>query len=863
MGLNLTLSEHLNNYICYTFSSLLEDFLLKFMKRFLTVCLLLFLSSISTIEAQTKVSGIVLDDLNLPIPYANVLFKGSKQGVVTNEDGRFYIESTEDFDVLVVSFMGFDTREVPLPKSVNYDFKVVLKEGALLDEVTVYTGKTSKKDNPALDILRKIWERRRSNGLKMFDQYQMAKYEKVEFDLNTVDSAMMKQRLFRGMEFIFNHVDTSNLTGKTYLPIFINEAISEVYGDNTSNRIKEITKANKNSGFNNNQQIIAFIKDLYVDYDIYDNYITFFDKSFTSPLSRTGIDVYSYVLRDSAYIENKWCYNIVFYPRRKSELTFKGDFWVNDTTFAIKKINMAVTKSANINWVKDIYIEQDFDVVNDSVFLLTRDYLMSDFALSKKENARGVYGKRTTLFRDHKFNLEKPADFYKAEVNFADASIYQKPDDYWEENRFERLNKDERGVYNMLDTLQTVQKFQRISNLVQILASGYIQFGDFDYGPIFSTVGFNDVEGWRIRTGGRTYFGQNDKWRIEGYTAYGFKDDKFKYGISGKWMVDQRNRVIISAGNRRDIEQIGASLTTTSDVLGRSFASSAIFSSGNNGKLTNINLTAGAIEFEPYKNFRIQTGITYRTLASASQTFSLDYYKELPSVQNPAGEISGLVNQTEINVQLDYTPKRKTIGYGVERSEVDNRYSRIFINYSSGLKDLFNSDFEYQKLQLYYKQPIVIGALGRSNFIMELGKTYGEVPLGLMNIIPGNQTYFAIENTFNNLDFYEFLADEYATFQWEHNFNGKIFARVPMLRKLNLREIIGIKGVVGNVSDENIALNASNLMYRAPQDGYWEYHAGVGNIFKVLRIDFSWRGSYLNEPDANKFAVKAALGFYF
>ena len=179
----------------------------------------------------------------------------------------------------------------------------------------------------------------------------------------------MKNRVFKGMEFIFNQMDTSKITGKTYLPIFINESLIDVYGDAKLNKVKEKIKANKTSGFNGNQQILSFVKDLYSDYNIYNNYLTFFDKSFTSPLSKTGIDVYNYVLKDSAFIDKKWCYNIVFYPRRKNELTFKGDFWVNDSTFAIKKINMAVTKSANINWVKDIYLEQEFEVVSDSVFL--------------------------------------------------------------------------------------------------------------------------------------------------------------------------------------------------------------------------------------------------------------------------------------------------------------------------------------------------------------------------------------------------------------------------------------------------------------------------------------------------------------
>jgi ribosomal protein L14E/L6E/L27E len=284
----------------------------------LILSFVLFFATANFLSAQTKVSGVIVDNTDLPIPYANVVFKGSKIGVVSNEDGRFYIEAPDNYDILLVSFVGFPTKEVKLTKSVNYDFKIVLSEGKSLKEVVIYAGKTSKKSNPALDILRKIWERRRKNGLKMFKQYQYDKYEKVEFDMNTIDSAMMKSKLFKGMEFVFKNVDTSSVTGKTYLPIFINESISEVYGDNQANKTKEILKANKNSGLGNGDGVNMFIKDLYNDFDIYDNYLNFFDKSFTSPLSRTGIDVYNYVLADTAFIDNKWCYNIVFYPRRKN-----------------------------------------------------------------------------------------------------------------------------------------------------------------------------------------------------------------------------------------------------------------------------------------------------------------------------------------------------------------------------------------------------------------------------------------------------------------------------------------------------------------------------------------------------------------
>ena len=819
--------------------------------------ILFFLFSASII-AQTKVSGIVVDENNEPIPFANVYFKNSTEGVITNENGRFYLESQKNYGVLVVSFIGYTAQDVKLEKAVTYNMKVTLTEGETLREVVLVSGKLSKKNNPAIDILRKIWERKRKNGLRQFNQYQYDKYEKVEFDLNTIDSATMKSRVFRGMEFVFEQMDTSAITGKTYLPIFINESLSEVYGDNASKKEKEILKANKNSGFSNNQQIIAFVKDLYADYDIYDNYLKFFDKDFVSPLSRTGIDVYNYALTDSMYIDNKWCYNIVYYPRRKGELTFKGDFWVNDTTFAIKNINMAVTKSANINWVKEIYIEQDFEVVNDSVFLLKRDHMMSDFAFNKKEESQGVYGKRTTLFKNHKFNEEKPKEFYKQEVNFIDNEVYSRPDEYWQENRFENLSKDELGVYKMLDTLKTVKKFKQMYDLVAILGSGYIQKGNFDIGPIFSTFGYNEVEGFRLRAGGRTYFGQNDPWRLQFYTAYGFDDNQFKYGVSGKVLLNKRNRLILEGGNRRDIEQIGASLTTTNNVLGRSFASNGLFMSGANDNLTSINLSMVSLNMEPIKNLTFETGFSYRTLKPAWEKFSLDYF----SPDSPSG-IKSEVAQSEVYMSVDYTPRRKTVGYGVERSIVDSPFTRIFFNYSQGLKGVFDSDFDYQKVQLYIKQPILVGGFGRLNVITEVGKTFGEVPLGLMSVVPGNQSYFLIENTFNNLNFYEFVTDEYATLQLEHHFLGRILSRIPGLRQMNLREIIGVKAVVGSVSDENRALNASTLTYLAPEKPYWEYSVGIGNIFKVFRIDCSWRGNYRNLPDANNFTIKGSFGFYF
>ena len=823
----------------------------------------LFSFIVLNLTAQVKVGGQVLDTQEQPVPFANVLFKDSNEGTITDENGNFYLESDTTYSTLVVSFIGFTTKEIELTKRVMYKMKITLEEEAnALDEVVIYQGKIKKKGNPAIAILEKIWANRRENGIKKFRQYQFEKYEKLEFDLNTIDSSLINSRIFNGMEFIFDYADTSRVTGKTYLPIFINEAASTVYGNNEIDKKREVLKGNKNSGFSNNQSVIAFVKDLYSDYDIYENYLKFFDKSFTSPISRTGPSTYNYVLSDSAYVDNKWCYNIIYYPRRKNELTFKGDFWVNDTTWAVKEINMQASKSANINWVKDIYIEQEFEVLNDSIFLITRDFFQSDFALRKKEESRGMYGKRTTLYDAYAFDLDKGDDFYRKKVDPYNKEAYNRDEEFWQQNRQEELNKDERQVYTMLDTLQTVKAFKRLYNLTSILASGYIEFDNFDFGPLFNTVGFNAVEGYRIRLGGRTYFSQNDQWRIEGYTAYGFRDNKFKYGLSGKWLLDRKSRLIVGGGNRRDVEQLGASLTTTNDVQGRNLASSSIVTTGDNFRLTNINLSAFYLQCEPIKNFVVGLNANYRTLESASPQFNLDYFTD-ENQTTTASEIQ----QTEITTNLTYTPRRKTTGYGVDRLIVnEDSFPILFFNYTNGIKDIFNSDFEYQKVQFYYQQPWNIGGLGTFRSTLEAGKTFGTVPLGLLSVVPGNQTYLTIYNTFPLLNFYEFVTDTYTSLHLEHNFGGRIFSRIPLLRKLQLREIIGLRGVWGSLEPENIAIDASGLLQQvgAPNtEPYYEYSVGVGNIFNIFRIDVHFRGNYFDNPGARNFGVTGAFGFSF
>ena len=417
----------------------------------------------------------------------------------------------------------------------------------------------------------------------------------------------------------------------------------------------------------------------------------------------------------------------------------------------------------------------------------------------------------------------------------------------------------------MLDTLTTVKKFKNLSNIVATFSSGYFEFDkiNFDYGPIFSTFGYNDVEGIRLRSGGRTYFSYDDPWRLEAYTAYGFRDQKFKYGFQGKAILNEKNRLIISGGNRRDVEQIGSSLTASTDVLGRSDGSSSVIGTGQNNRLTNVNLSKLSLQAEPFNNFVVSISGSYKTLSSASEFFSLDYN----NTSNSSG-ISSQIKQFETIFTASYYPGRKVAGFGVERTTNSDKLRNIFLQVTRGSKNLFNSDFDYTKVQFSYSQPWFIGGFGRLKTSLEAGKTFGEVPLGLLSVVPGNQTYFAFFNTFNQLDFYEFVTDTYTTFHLEHNFNGRLLARVPLIRKLNLRAIVGFRTAWGQLSDENILLNSTNnpsqITLLAPTEKpYYEYSVGIGNIFKILRLDVNFRGNYLDNPGARKFGVTFTTGFNF
>lgn len=846
------------------------------MRYYITI--LLFILCV-LINAQVKIQGKVIDAETLePIAYADIRLPELKINATSNSDGTFYIESAVNTDKLTISKNGYEFSNYVIEKKIDYSFVAQLfpseedKNNNPTETVDLQTAVVSskkkvrlkKKENPAYAILREVWKRKKKNGLKLVPHYQYDEYEKLQFDISNIDSTFMKRKLFKGMEFIFDKVDTSSINGKTFLPAFLNESLYKVAGINKPNtKERRELIANKTSGFENNEVVASVVKNIFRDIDIYDNRVNILDIKFVSPIASDGFSVYDYELKDTVDIDGVESYRIKYYPRRNGELTFKGDLYISKANYAVKEVVMETTKDINVNFVRNVFMDLEFDIPNDSVFYPRKEYAMLDMTLiSKKENSKGIFAHKTVNYYNYDFDTDHPEKYYYERIDPSKTSINNQSDEFWTENRPEALTKNQEGIYTTLEELNKVPKFNRIVKGIEVLGSGYYNiWNSIDIGNLYSSFGYNQIEGVRLRAGARTYFSQNDMWRAQGFVAYGFKDDKFKYGGDFRYMFNKYNRFQVGIGTKRDVEQLAATLTSSDGIMTRSFASSSIINQGNNTYLSNNNLTNVYASIEPWKNVMFRIDGNYQYIKPAdSEHFSIAYEKD--------GQIKENLTNSSLSVSIIARPKAKYTQYGLDRFELTTLAPTIMLRYTRGLKGVINSDFEYDKLQFLYTQPILIGSFGRTLITVEAGKTFQAVPLSLLSAIPGNESYGQVYGTFSQVDYYEFVTDQYATMNWEHHFNGWILNKIPLIKKLKLREVGFLRGAYGDLSDKSIAMNRSTINYFTPNKQiYYEYGFGIENIgygnIRPIRVDFNWRGNYNDIPGARKFGVTVGLNWKF
>ncbi|HNP48197.1 MAG TPA: DUF5686 family protein, partial [Bacteroidia bacterium] len=719
-----------------------------------------------------------------------------------------------------------------------------------LPEVVIKAG-----ENPALILLRKVLDNKPKNDRSELTSFQYESYNKLEFDINNITDKFKQKRIFKPFQFIFDNVDSSTSNKIPSLPVFLTETVSDVYFRSDPTHRKEVIKASKISGVEN-ETVSQYLGDLYSNINIYDNYIYLFQKGFVSPISGLSQLYYKYSLMDSAFIGNNWCYKVTFHPRRKQELTFNGEMWIADSSFAIRKINMRIASDANINFIEDLALVHDYEYVNNEHWMLTKEVIVVNLAPTetKSKQTTGFIGRKTTFYRKFVLDQPKDVDFFKgSEVDLTeDAKKHSLS--YWDSTRAESLSKNERAIYTMIDTIKTIPAYKRWSDLVKVFATGYKAAGLVEIGPVYTFVSSNSVEGLRLRFGGQTSNKFSERLVIDGYGAYGTKDERFKYGGTTRFFITKKPRVIVGGEYKHDVEQLGKSANAFADD---NFFATVLRREKSN-KLNDIDQEKIYLENEWVEGFSNRISFThseYKPLGILDYTYYLNDAKT---------DSSNKINNSEVSLYVRFAYKERFVSGKVDRLSLGTRYPILHLQYSHGLKDVIYSSFVYDKLRFKIEDNIYLGNFGIFSYSAEVAKIFQALPYPLLFIHPGNNSFVYDKAAFNLMNFYEFVSDEYVSIKAEHHFGGIFLDRIPALRKLKWREVATFSGVIGKLSPKNRRLLSNpDVFYNMEKKPYMEVGVGIENIFKVLRIDNIWRISYLDHPGISKVAILGTVSLSF
>ncbi len=827
--------------------------------------IIIFIGNVEITNAQvTKLMGHVIDaKTKESLPFVNITLKGTKIGTITDYNGNYILETTFGADSAIAYFIGYKRNAKRIIKNKFQTVNFELMPSSLeLNEVVVSVKKRSRtKDELALMLLDKILEYKDKNNTEKLNYYEYETYNKIEFDLNNITDEFKNRRVLKPFKFVFQYIDTSTVNGKPYLPVFIIESVTDYYYRKQPKSEREYIKASHASGIQN-QSINQLMGNMFIKMNLYDNYIDLFGKGFISPVAGIGRMYYKYFLVDSALIDNNWCYHMVFHPRIKEDNIFNGDFWVTDTTFAIKKIDIKIDKSVNINFINSVNISQEFSHIDSTVWMLNKESIVVDFNLFENPNsAMGFFGRKTTTFRNHKIDKQRDDAFYATTTDIlVDPEAGNKDTTYWNEARHEELTEKEKGIFKMVDTIKSITAFRTYYDIVNAFVTYYYVWGKFEIGPYFTTYSFNNVEGNRFKLGARTSNTFSKKFMLESYVAYGTKDERFKYTGKLTYMFNKNPRRGVYVSYKHDVEQLGQSVNA--------FREDNILSSalrrGPNDKLSMVNEYKVNYEHEWFQGFSNNFIFKHREM---SPIFGNDF------IYRSGNEIirTKLLYTTDLILNARFAYHEKFVMGEFDRISLGTKYPVLNINYSYGMDGVWNNTFPYHKLILTVDHWFNIYPFGWSKYVVEAGKIFGTLPYPLLKMHEGNQTYFYDEYAFNLMNYYEFVSDQWLSVTYTHYFDGFFLNKFPLLRKLKWREVAWGKGLIGSIERKNLdvmtfpdglgTLDGSQNIHNLKP--YVEAGIGIENIFKILRIDGVWRLSYLNNPNIAKWGIRVSMQFKF
>lgn len=829
-----------------------------FKKQLLVFLLLIFniyIQAQTNEEPVTFVQGKVIDKRNRePLPFVTITFKGSRIGTTSDFEGNFKLKANIKVDSIKVSYIGYKTHYQKINYGQTQTIQIEMAEAnAELRAVTVRVGV-----NPALRIVNNARKLKSINNQDNLLAYQYDSYNKVDISLNNISEQMKSNKIFKPIKGLFDTAfQMKNEEGKYILPLFINETFSQYYYNKIPSKNKEVMVASSTTGIGVGDK--SFITDLMgtslQQFNFNENYVRILGKDFISPLSNVCHNYYVYTLLDSTIENGKKTYKIKLNLKQEQDLGFLGHMWIQDSTWALTRIDVEISKYANLNFIDRLKLQQEMVQTSAGPFIPYKNRMIIDVAEMTK-NTSGIIAKFYNSFSNIEVNNPKPIEFYDRLIERAEESELERDSNFWISKRPEAFTGIEKRMFVMVDSIKNLPAIQTYIDVVRIVVEGYKRIGGIDWGPYVFLYGYNYVEGNRVRLGFKTNHLFSRKWVFKSHLAYGFKDEKFKYGLSADYISNRKDWNIWSISYRDDYDVIGI----TND-----------FGPGNNSSnvFQAISIFADGIRLNRTQEFKLglfkhySRDWSYRLGALCNTFEPLGNFVFAYKTGEHSDSISNNYTNAQLSAELRWAYKEILIVRGNERLRLKRSIIPVLtLTYTHGFKGILNSNFEYNKLQFNITHHANTGVLGTADYWLTAGKVWGTLPYPLLDVARGNEVFLYSDFNYSLMNFYEFISDEYAHFTYIQHFEGLILNRIPVVKNWKWRSFAFVKAAYGNLSKQNIDLlperNTSGkelLKVNAFKDNipYVEVGYGFENIFRIFSVNMVHRLTYLEQrPDVAK-----------
>lgn len=841
-----------------------------FRKLYFVVALLLLVSTLQ-LMAQQKITGRVIDEDGFAVSYASVQYRGHKIAVSSDSQGKFSIEKHPGW-VLTVSALSYKSQTISVNEKMDF-IEVKLKDDShKLNEVVVKTkrGKYSRKDNPAVELMRRVIAAKKKTDLSNHDYYQYDKYQKITLALNDLKKEQLEGKFFSKRQYLLDQVETSPYNGKLTLPVSIDETVSQHIYRKDPKTEKDIIKGQQSNGIGQVIQtgeiLNTALKDAFTDVDIYDDYVRLLQYPFPSPIGRTGISFYHYYIEDTVYVERDLCYHLQFIPANSQDFGFRGELYVlADSSLHVKKCNLYMPHNTDVNYVKNMKIEQEYTRLDNGEWVLSKDDMIAELHVNSM--LQDLLVVRNTRLTDYAFD-ELPKILFKGKAKVRhDMDAMNRDEAYWNKYRQVDLTKSESSMDSFIHRMENSKGFKYIIFFVKALMENYVEIGGgtdgkkskFDLGPVNTYISKNFVDGIRLRLAGRTMAALNPHFFWDGYAAYGTKSNDWYTGNIFTYSLNKKKNSPFEFPMRNLTFEVARDVTSPSDenLLHNKDNFFMTFRAATQDEMFLYHRQKLAFTYETDWGFRFNTSLRFQSNRTVG---NLHYY-------HLDGTEVKKIRMTDLNVGINYNPGVTYVNTKQQRLPINLDSPEIGLSHTMGFRGFMGGQYHSNitKLSIYKRQ--WLGSWGYLDFHAIGQAQWNKVPFPMLILPPINLSYFEQETTISLMKDWEFLNDRQVFWALSWDMNGKLLNRIPLIKKLKWREWFAIKGVWGHLTDKNNPYLEKNQgdgrLFKFPKNShvmndtpYWECVAGVHNIFKFFSVEYVRRLTYLNNYNIDKWGIR-------